>query len=574
MDSQAGPQATGRSDLLATGISGDRRWLLWALLFLSVVPIWFSLGDHPLFGRSDGRYATVSRNMAEGGSLLMPTLLGRPHLTKPPLTYWLEAAAMRGFGITEFAARLPSALAGSLTLLLLAGLGWRIGGARVGVMAAAVLSMMPLFLIVSRITLTDGMLGLFWFATLALGYLAVRRPRRGLVLGMWIAVALGLMTKGPVAWMPIGVLAVWLLLGKQWGSLRRLHLVTGLILSPLPLVTWAGMVWRHYPEAVSLWYHETIGRVGAHATHTQPIWYFLPVLVGGLFPATAMASLPGLNLPWRTAWERLRRSSDESLWALAVVLPFVVFSLISGKLATYLMPLCPPLALLTALMLERWLDRSRQAPTVGFKPPEVVDTFLVCVALMAVAAIGAVFWFLGFRIYPGLVLMIVLVVSSGWLRWVWLRRPRWRGAGLAVVFVCYTAAICGLFEIEDDLLVPISNPRMIAYIHDQVGNDRVRLVLYGVGDQSIAFYDKSLAEADNSRDLLDWAQREGPALVVVADPKDWQKLQASDPDLAAYYQRWRVWDRTPMGSWWLMRVRPEASLMRTAQPGITAPTTP
>jgi 4-amino-4-deoxy-L-arabinose transferase-like glycosyltransferase len=566
-------------ELPAAGLSGYRPWMLAALLLLSTVPTWFSLTDDPLIGRSEGRYAAISREMAEGGSLLVPHLMGRPHLTKPPLTYWLEAEAMHWLGVTEFSARLPSALAGSLTLLLLGWLGWRVGGPRVGVISAAVLSMMPLFVIVSRVPTTDALLGLFWFSTLVCGYLAVRSPLRGAVIGLWVSVALGLMTKGPVAWVPVGVLVVWLALGRRWAELRRLRLVTGLALSAIPLVTWAGVLWWRYPDAMSLWYQETIGRAGDHASHARSIWFFLPVLMAGLFPATAMANLPGLNLPWRVAWGRLRRASEESLWALGVVLPFVFFSLVSGKLATYLLPLCPPLALLTALMLERWLSGLNDQPGPGFRPPEVVATFFVCVLVLAGVVTGAAFWLLGVGLHLSAVLMAALAVASGWLWHTWKSRPARRGAALAGVFIIYTAAICSVLKMGDGVLAPIGSGRMVAYIHEQSAGKPVRLVLYGVGDQSVAFYERDLAEAKDPDDLLDWSQREREALVLVADPDDWRKLEVRAPAVAARFERWRVWDRMWLGKpWWLMRVRSDvvgpASVNRDPRRVVTAPAAP
>ena len=557
MGNQAVYDVDNRADRLAAGMRRYQVWLWACLVLTGLAPIWFSLGDHPFVGRSDGRYAAVSREMADGGSLLVPHLMGEPHLTKPPLTYWLEAGAMHLLGDDEFAARLPSATAATLTLLLLGWLGMRIGGARVGVLAVGTLAMMPLFIVISRTTTTDALLSFFWFAALVCGFAAVRFKAAWAVPALWCAVALGLLTKGPIAWMPVGLLVVWLSLGRCWDDLRRLRLGYGLALSVLPLLAWAVAVWWHYPEAVSRWYEETIGRVGgADAKHAQPVWYFLPIFIAGMFPATAMMSLPGINFSWRSGRQRLRRATDGSLWVLAVVVPFVVFSLISGKLATYILPLCAPLALLNAVMLERWLSGEPDRDAGPRKPPEVATTLLVCILLMGVIAFAAMLFYRVDELSRLTVLILILMASSVWLRWVWKRRPNLRGPALAAVFVCYTAMICGVLELEDDLLVPSSNRQMVAFIHDQLGHDKVQLVMFGIGDQSLAFYGDDVVSAKSPEDLYDMATRPRADFLLVADPDDWNRLQSEYPELFHSFDVWHEWDRRVLGKpWWLMRLR-------------------
>ncbi|MEZ6191844.1 MAG: glycosyltransferase family 39 protein [Phycisphaerales bacterium] len=581
MRNQAVVDTKNGADYRAAGTRRYQSWLMVCLVLTSILPMWFSLGDHPFFGRSDGRYAAVSRGMADGGSLLVPHLMGEPHLTKPPLTYWLQAGAMHLLGDNEFAARLPSAIASSLTLLMLGWVGMRIGGARVGVSAMATLAMMPLFIVISRTTTTDALLSFFWFATLVSGFIAVRSRSAWAVIALWGAVALGLLTKGPVAWIPVVLLIIWLSLGRCWDDLRRLRPGYGLILSALPLLAWAAAVWWHYPEAASRWYRETIGRMGgAGVKHAQPIWYFIPVFIAGLFPATAMMSLPGINLPWRTIRQRLRQASDDSLWAIAVVVPFVVFSIISGKLATYILPLCAPLALLNALMLERWLNGGTDKDQPAHKLPEVVNTLFVCSVLIAAALTGIMVYYRIEVMYRVVPLAMLLTIAAFGLKWVWKRRPQLRGPAMAAFFVCYTAMICGALELEDSLLAPSSNRQMVEFIHEELGHDKVQLVMFGIGDQSLAFYSDDVVDAESPEHLLDMANNPPTDFLVVADPDDWARLQPDYEELFNAFEVWREWDRHWLGKpWWLMRLRePVADQDRLASMAshtpVTAPATP
>ena len=161
------------------------------VVVVAVLLPWLSAGNHPLYSPDEGRYAAASRAMAEGGSWLVPTLYGRPHLTKPPLTYWLQAASMEVLGPTELAVRLPSLVSGSLAVLLAFGIGRGIGGTRTGVLASALLGMMPLFLGMSRLGTTDALLNLWWMGIIASALMAMHTGRARWWIAMWAAAAAG-----------------------------------------------------------------------------------------------------------------------------------------------------------------------------------------------------------------------------------------------------------------------------------------------------------------------------------------------------------------------------------------------
>src|SRR5262245_13335251 len=117
MPSDAPPASLGAPHAVARGDSTPRPRVIMALVVLvSIAMPWIASWNHPLHAPDEGRYGTVSAAMAESGEWLVPRFRGMPHLTKPPLIYWLEAASIRALGRHEFALRLPSLAAGSLTL--------------------------------------------------------------------------------------------------------------------------------------------------------------------------------------------------------------------------------------------------------------------------------------------------------------------------------------------------------------------------------------------------------------------------------------------------------------------------
>jgi 4-amino-4-deoxy-L-arabinose transferase-like glycosyltransferase len=108
-----------------------------AVLFVCFFSHLCALG---LVGPDEPRYAAVARAMVETGDWVTPRLYGQPWFEKPALYYWGAAAAFRILGVSESAARLPSALAAALATLALAWAAWRLYGAAAG---RAVLFILP-----------------------------------------------------------------------------------------------------------------------------------------------------------------------------------------------------------------------------------------------------------------------------------------------------------------------------------------------------------------------------------------------------------------------------------------------
>src|SRR5213592_3474766 len=108
---------------------------------IALAALWFvNLDTRRLLHPDEGRYAEIAREMAVSGDWLTPKLNGLKYFEKPPLQYWVTAAAFSVFEIDEWTARLAPALAGFLAVLLVAYTGKRIAGPDAGVYAALVLA--------------------------------------------------------------------------------------------------------------------------------------------------------------------------------------------------------------------------------------------------------------------------------------------------------------------------------------------------------------------------------------------------------------------------------------------------
>lgn len=333
----------------------DTAALLLLLLFAGTL-FFFRLGAPGFFDADEPAYAQAAREMAESGDWVTPRFNDRPRFDKPPLFYYLIMLSYRLFGVTEFAARFWSALAGvALTgMLWVAGRRWL--GPQAGLMASAVFSASLLTGLLARAAVTDMLLCLFVTAAILAGLLALQAPApraRRVATAGWVAMALAVLVKGPV-----GLLIPGLALGGSLLLLREIR-------SGVPrLVPWQGPAlflaiaapWYALVLAANGWAfvegflikHNLSRFSGVISSHGGPVWFYVPVLLIGFFPWCG--SLP--SALWRAARVARRRRAASPAERLTVacfcwfVGVFVFFSLAGTKLPSYLFPAFPALALL------------------------------------------------------------------------------------------------------------------------------------------------------------------------------------------------------------------------------------
>ena len=331
----------------------EGHWLrdLILLTILFAVLFFQGLGTTPLMDPDEGRYAEIPREMLERGDLVTPTLNYVKYFEKPPLLYWLNAAALTALGRDETAVRLPSALAGLLTVLLTYGAGRRLYDRRIGLLGALILGSCAGFLMQSRLILTDMLLTLCLSGGLFAFLLAVRssnvHQRRLFYHLFFLGCGLAVLAKGLIGIvLPAGILFWWLLIGKQWRLAREIPWLTGLILLLAVTAPWFILVTLRNPEFPRFFFiHEHFERFTSTIHHRQqPFWFFLPILALTMLPWSFL--LPGSLM---AAWQERARSRGVSLYLL--LWPLVIlffFSLSDSKLIPYILPIFPPLALLIA----------------------------------------------------------------------------------------------------------------------------------------------------------------------------------------------------------------------------------
>lgn len=381
---------SGRSNYPAASSSflakvGQSRRLLF-LLFAAFVylQLFHGLGRLGLVGPDEPRYAQVAREMAVSGDWVTPRLQGKPWFEKPVLYYWMAGAAFKTLGVSELSARLPSAVAGLLGVLVVLGIGWHWAGWRCGLMAASILAASPLYLSLARAASTDMLLNLgltlsfaslylAWFGTADHGT-AAPAGSTAWAYGYCGSLAVGVLAKGPVALILAGAsLGLFLTATSQWGLLKRVvrpgAVLLGLAVAvPWYLLCYQANGWIFIQEF--LLNHNLARFTSDRYEHSQPFWFYIPVVFAGFFPwvfqiaapvwrgvrvccgkSAVKQRQPALENPL-SGGEKSRSSLELFFWIWALV-PFFFFSLSRSKLPGYILPIFPALALLAAREWEQ-----------------------------------------------------------------------------------------------------------------------------------------------------------------------------------------------------------------------------
>jgi Dolichyl-phosphate-mannose-protein mannosyltransferase len=379
--------------------------LTWAALCLP------NLGGPSLWDIDEGNNSECAREMWRAGDWIVPTCNYQLRADKPVLLYWLQMSAFSLFGVGEFAARLPSALAALAAVLATYELGRRMFNPIVGLLAGLLLGSAVLFCAAAHFANPDSLLNASCLFALFFFWTDFAAGRRGW--SPWSAVAAGVaaLAKGPVGLILPATIGLLFLAWR--GQLRRLlcwRLLTSFLVFLLvaaPWYVWVTVVTKG-AWTVGFWNKHNVGRfTGAMESHSGSYFYYVLVLLLGCAPWCVFFAL--------TAWYTLRQVSarpstaplegspngQDQRPALQFLLCwfavyFVFFSVASTKLPNYILPLYPAIALLTARFLDQW-RRSEIRP-----PTWLIGTSLVCLALIGVAVILGTTAVSGALTLPGL----------------------------------------------------------------------------------------------------------------------------------------------------------------------------
>ncbi|MBH0202046.1 MAG: glycosyltransferase family 39 protein [Nitrospira sp.] len=534
------------------------------LLLLSSLLFFTGLGSMGLTDRDEGRNAEAGREMFASGDLVTPTFNGELRVAKPVFVYWLMTMSYHVFGVSEFAARAPSALFGVGLIVMHYLFLTRLRGPTVGLYGALMLLLNIEILALGRMAITDSVL--IFSTTLSLYgfWLGLHEPGRGRhwIWAFYAGMAMATLTKGPVGFaVPLITGLLYLTATRQWPVFwQRGAPITGTLLFLLLAGPWyAAMLLLHGDAYSSQAKVHTVGRFLAPMEgHGVGWWFYVPVLLLGFYPWSALlpAGLYRAYQSWRE-WRPMRNCALESetllgsgeelewfagLWIVGV---FIFFSLSSTRLPHYIGPLFPACALLAALF---WAQGLKDPFTRGLRGS--IHLMMGIGYLLAIGFASAPSLFikfsgkmvkefplaaqfdLGIGPYVG---ATIIVVAMGLIGYLGLNDNK-RGIAFGVA----GGALASVFLVAILVVVPelnryaIAPPQELAYAAGLNLNPTDQLIAFGSTRPSIAFYARRTVtfipanEIDRLRTAL---RKEGRTMILLPE-----YVQDALPEEAAGFQ--------------------------------------
>ncbi|MGZ8385516.1 MAG: ArnT family glycosyltransferase [Nitrospira sp.] len=534
------------------------------LLLLSGLLFFTGLGSMGLTDRDEGRNAEAGREMFASGDFVTPTFNGELRVAKPVFVYWLMTMSYHVFGVSEFAARAPSALFGVGLIVMHYLFLTRQRGPTVGLFGALMLLLNIEVLALGRMAITDSVL--IFFTTLSLYgfWLGLHEPGRGRhwIWAFYAGMAMATLTKGPVGFaVPLITGLLYLAATRQWLIFwQRGAPITGTLLFLLLAGPWYVAMFLIHGDAYSSQAKvHTVGRFLAPMEgHGVGWWFYFPVLLLGFYPWSAFlpAGLYRAYQSWR-AWRLMRNRSHDSetppgcgeelewfagLWVVGV---FIFFSLSSTRLPHYIGPVFPACALLAALFWAQGLKDSSTRGLRGSIHFMMGIGYLLAIGLASAPSLFIKFsgkmikefplatqFDLGIGPYVGATIIVVAMGLIGYFGW----NDNRRGMAFGVA----GGALASVFLVAILMVVPglnryaIAPPQELAYAAGLNLNPTDQLIAFGSTRPSIAFYARRTVtfipanEIDRLRTAL---RKEGRTMILLPE-----YVQNALPEEAAGFQ--------------------------------------
>ncbi|MHA7683540.1 glycosyltransferase family 39 protein [Cupriavidus sp. PET2-C1] len=527
------PQSDSRSPAFFARQVAGLPIALWLLAGLLILLLWFGTLDfRHLLSSDEGRYAEISREMFASGDWVTIRYNALKYFEKPPFHMWVTALSYTLFGVGDWQARLCVALSGMVGLIASMFAATRWYGIRAGLLTGLVLVAAPMWSVASHfnsldMTLSGAMACVLAFMLVAQHPDATPAARRYWMWACWVAMGVAILSKGLVGIaLPGLVLVIYTLISRDFGLWRRLHLISGIVLMLIVTVPWFWLVSARNPEFPNFFFiHEHWQRYTS-TVHSRggPVWYFVPLLVGGFVPWLGLAprmwevvrddGAAARAAPMR----RLRPALLLAVWAVAI---FVFFSLSGSKLPGYIVPVFPALGMLAAMALERIGER-------GWHQQLNAMLVIMAIGLLASPVVATLHSnhtaTADYRRYAVWVAAAFVVMLAG----TWLARRLLRTHGLMPSIVVYTLALFTGFTTallgHESIGGPASGASLVPAIRAVLKDD---MPIYGVRtlDHTLPYYLRHTTVMVEHPDELEFGTQQ--------EPQKWL------PTLDSFIARWR-----------------------------------
>lgn len=339
----------------------------------------------PAVDADEGRFVQATKQMVETGNYIDIRLQDVPRSKKPIGIHWLQSAAVlisgQGANAPIWVYRLPSLLGALAAVLLTYWAGLALFGQRAAFVAAALLGASVILIVEAHLAKTDAaLLATVVAAQGVLARLYIRDAAAeslplGLALVFWVALGAGILIKGPVILMVVGLTVVTLIAVERGiGWLRGLRPLVGIAIVGAMVTPWLGWTLARsgtefLQESVG---NDLLGKVlGGQEGHAAPPGTHSLLFWATFWPGSLLAAF---SIPW--IWRR--RGERAVRFCLAWILPsLIVFEVATTKLPHYTLPLLPAAALLVGAAVVAGHGRRGSWIKAAFAATALVPVLLV-----------------------------------------------------------------------------------------------------------------------------------------------------------------------------------------------------
>ena len=315
------------------------------LIFFGIVTLFLPLSFAPLFDLDEGAFSEATREMLHSGNYLTTYLDGALRFDKPILIYWLQAFSVKLFGLNEFALRFPSALAGAVWALAIWSFTKRYFSEKSAFFATLFMLASLQINIITKAAIADSLLNLFIATSIFSAWSYIKSNKKSYLYASFALIALGTLTKGPVAIMiPLIVVTSYLLIKKRYKLLlKSLFNPIGILIFLAIAAPWYILEYLDQGQKFidGFFLKHNLERFSSTLeSHRGSLLYYIPVILVGFLPFTSI--LIGTIKRVKTIFKD-NLQLYLLIWALFVI---IFFSLSGTKLPHYVIYGYTPLFIL------------------------------------------------------------------------------------------------------------------------------------------------------------------------------------------------------------------------------------
>jgi 4-amino-4-deoxy-L-arabinose transferase-like glycosyltransferase len=346
-----------------------------AILAATYVFFFYNLGTYSLKEPDEGRYAEIPREMVETGDYVVPHLDYFRYFEKPPLLYWMTALSFKAFGLSEWSFRMPNAFVALLCVVITYLFAARWFGDKTALLSSLIMVSSFGFFAMAHIVTIDMLFAVLLFISLLCFYEFYRREKILFLYLFFAVLAFAVLAKGPVALILLGgTIILFLITERKVSFLKKMTSVKGMLLFFLIAAPWFIAICLRESEFFHFFFidQHILRFLTTKHGRSGPIYYFIPVLFGGLFPWSIFLPRAVVRF-WRVKELRLF-----FIWSAVV---FSFFSVSGSKLPPYILPVFPALSIILGYLFEaEWRQRIQENREII-----VYTVFFCCVTLAGFA---------------------------------------------------------------------------------------------------------------------------------------------------------------------------------------------